>query len=54
LAAPGAAAALARAARPAGRPAAREAGKVIMVLTLGGKVIMRLPSTGGKVIKVIT
>ena len=29
-------------------------GKVIMVLTLAGKVITRLSSTGGKVIKVIT
>jgi hypothetical protein len=28
--------------------------KVIKVITAGGKVIMRLPSTGGKVIKVIT
>jgi hypothetical protein len=28
--------------------------KVIMLITCGGKVIMRLPSTGGKVIKVIT
>ena len=30
------------------------AGKVIMMITVGGKVIMRLPSTGGKVIKMIT
>jgi hypothetical protein len=28
--------------------------KVIKVLTPNGKVIMRLPSTGGKVIKMIT
>jgi hypothetical protein len=28
--------------------------KMIMVIMLEGKVIMRLPSTGGKVIKVIT
>jgi hypothetical protein len=28
--------------------------KVIMMIMLEGKVIMRLPSTGGKVIKVIT
>jgi hypothetical protein len=28
--------------------------KMIMVLTLEGKVIMRLPSTGAKVIKMIT
>ena len=28
--------------------------KVIMVLTPAGKVIMRLPSTGAKVIKMIT
>jgi hypothetical protein len=30
------------------------AGKVIKVFTAAGKVIMRLPSTGAKVIKVIT
>ena len=30
------------------------AGKVIMVIMPRGKVIMRLPSTGGKVIKMIT
>jgi hypothetical protein len=30
------------------------AGKVIMVIMLEGKVIMRFPSTGIKVIKVIT
>jgi hypothetical protein len=30
------------------------AGKVIMVIMREGKVIMRLPSIGGKVIKVIT
>jgi hypothetical protein len=29
-------------------------GKMIMVITPAGKVIMRLPSIGGKVIKVIT
>jgi hypothetical protein len=29
-------------------------GKMIMVLMLEGKVIMRLPSTGGKVIKMLT
>jgi len=28
--------------------------KMIMVITLAGKVIMRLPSTGGKVIKMLT
>jgi hypothetical protein len=28
--------------------------KVIMMITLAGKVIMRLPSTGGKVIKMLT
>ena len=28
--------------------------KMIMVITLAGKVIMRLPSTGGKVIKMHT
>jgi hypothetical protein len=29
-------------------------GKVIMLIIVGGKVIMRLPSTGGKVIKMLT
>jgi hypothetical protein len=29
-------------------------GKVIMMIIVEGKVITRLPSTGGKVIKVIT
>jgi hypothetical protein len=29
-------------------------GKMIMVITAGGKVIMRLPSTGVKVIKMLT
>ena len=43
--------------RVAGRvaPAAGlHGGKVIMVIMLEGKVIMRLPSTGGKVIKMLT
>ena len=36
-------------------PAARLHGsKVIMVITAEGKVIMRLPSTGGKVLKMLT
>ena len=29
-------------------------GKMIMVITLRGKVITRLPSTGAKVIKMLT
>jgi hypothetical protein len=33
---------------------AQEGRKVIKVLTAEGKVIMRLPSTGGKVIKMLT